>query len=123
MAKKVVLIDDINGELIDEGLGQTVEFTVHGTHYTLDLGVKNLDAFNKDLKKWIDAATEVESPRRSAASSTTKRRAPSGSGRPPEELAAIREWLTKEGHQVSERGRIKGELIQLFDDAHQAAST
>ena len=64
MAKRVVLIDDITGDVIDEGLGRTIEFSFDGTHYSIDLGVQSADEFKADLNKWIKAAAEVEAPRR-----------------------------------------------------------
>lgn len=121
MAKKVVLIDDVTGDVIDEDLGgRSIEFSVDGTHYTLDLGVKSLELFNKDLSKWVDAAIEVEAPRRTSSATSAKRRgAPvGGSGRSKEELINIREWLKKNDHEVSGRGRIKADLLALYDEAN-----
>lgn len=38
--------------------------------------------------------------------------------RDKEQLAAMREWLRGQGHEVSERGRIKAELEELYNAAH-----
>ncbi|MFI2837529.1 Lsr2 family protein [Mycolicibacterium sp. PDY-3] len=123
VAKKVVLLDDLDQSVIDEGLGGgTVEFSFDGKHYTVDLGVKNRDAFRKDIDKWVKVATEVEAPsRRSSADGAKPKRAPSGSGRSPEELQAVRDWAAKKGIDVAPRGRIKAEILAQFDEEHKSA--
>ncbi|WP_198538015.1 Lsr2 dimerization domain-containing protein, partial [Mycobacteroides chelonae] len=35
-----------------------------------------------------------------------------------EQLAAIRQWARKHGYEVSDRGRIKAEVIEAFEAAH-----
>lgn len=116
MAKRVMLIDDITGDPIDEELGGgTVRFAIEGKAYSIDLGVKNKEAFFKDFDKWVEHATEEG---RADTAAPRQRRASTGSGRSKEELAAAREWLKKNGHEVSDRGRIKAELLAIFDEAH-----
>ena len=116
MARKVLYVDDLTGDVIDEGLGGPLEFSYDGKHYTIDLGVKSRDSFRKAIQPYIDAAEEVEAPRRRSAGG--RQRKPSGSGRSPEELANIREWAKKNGHEVSPRGRIAAPILQAYDEAH-----
>lgn len=126
MAKKVVLLDDVSGDVIDDNLGGgTIRFSVEDDNYTIDLGLKNAEAFHKSLQKWVDAATKVESapepPRRgrpAGAKSEGSTRAPSGSGLSKEELQNIRDWAGKNGHEVAPRGRIKQEIIDAYMTAH-----
>lgn len=122
MARKVVLIDDITGDVIQDGLEQTIRFSVDDKHYRLDLGVKSADEFHKDLKKWIDASSDDDAvqPARRRKSATSDGRASTSSGRSKEELQAIRNWACKEGIEVSPRGRIKAEIIDQFDKAHKS---
>lgn len=114
MAKRVLLVDDISGDVIDEGLGGTVEFSFDGKHYTIDLGVKNRDAFRKDMTKWTEHAQEVEAPRRQT---TTRRRTASSasSGMSKETREAIRHWANSNGYSVGDRGRIKAEIVEAFE--------
>nr|WP_330359970.1 histone-like nucleoid-structuring protein Lsr2 [Mycobacteroides abscessus] len=35
-----------------------------------------------------------------------------------EQLAAIRQWARKNGYEVSDRGRIKAEVVEAFEAAH-----
>ena len=122
MAKKVVYVDDFDDTEIDENLGGgPVEFSLDGKFFTIDLNVKNKDKLRKALEPYIEKATEVEGPKRRGRPRGSGRK-PSGSGRSSEELAAIRHWLTQNGYEVSERGRIKQELIEIFDAAHSPSS-
>ena len=44
----------------------------------------------------------------------------SASGKSPAELAAIRDWANKNGHEVAERGRIKADIVAAYDKAMNA---
>lgn len=123
MARKVVLIDDIDGTVIDDELGgQTVAFSINDGHYTIDLGVKNYEAFKKDMQKWVDAAEQVEAPRSSRTTTTTRRRTAgsASSGMSREQREAIRTWANSNGYQVGDRGRIKAEIVEAFEAAHKS---
>ncbi|QDP08263.1 histone-like nucleoid-structuring protein Lsr2 [Prescottella equi] len=119
MARKVVTLteffDDFDGEKIDDGLSETIEFTVQGTSYRMDLRPKNAERFRKDLEKWIAAAVKV-----GGRASRSKRSGvvPGGSRRSKEGLAAIRNWAARNGYQVSTRGRIAREVVEAYDAAH-----
>lgn len=114
MAERIVrqLIDDIDGTDISEGKGGRVEFSVSGVSYEIDLSDANTTKFNKAFKPYIDAAKKVGSSRGRATKSK------GGGKASPEHLAAIRAWARKNGHQVSDRGRIKAEIIDAFEAAH-----
>lgn len=126
MAKKVVLLDDLDQTVIDDNLGGgTIEFSFDGKDYSIDLGVKNKQAFESALKPYIKVAEELavtSLPRRGRPRSSGAKRADSGSGRSKEELANAREWLRTNGHEVNDRGRIKTELLDLYDAAHTPSS-
>ena len=113
MAQKVVveLLDDIDGTLIPDGKGETIEFAVDGVGYSIDLGPKNAKAFRRSLDQYVSHATRTGGRRRShaSASATTKR--------DPERTRAIREWAQTNGYEVSARGRIPAEIEQAYADA------
>lgn len=122
MAKKVILVDDLTGDVIkEEHGGGTVRFSVEGTAYTLDLSAENRLAFNENLKKWIDAATEVEREpvRHYAPAPRAVAAKPTGSGLSKEELQAVRDWAGKNGYDVAPRGRIKAEILEAYEEAHK----
>ena len=114
MAEKIVrqLIDDIDGSEIRDGAGQRVDFSFRGANYQIDLSNANITKLEKVLKPYIDAASRVRGGRgrRSKSSSNGKSS--------PEQLAAIREWARKNGHDVADRGRIKAEIVEAFESAH-----
>ena len=112
MAKKVTvtLVDDFDGE---GPADETVEFSIDGISYEIDLSAKNAQRIRDELKPWIDAGRRVGGRRRG-------RSGPPGRGRGSidrEQSAAIREWARRNGHKVSTRGRIPAEIIEAFHAA------
>lgn len=116
MAKRVieVLTSDISGDEMKPGEGRTIDFSVDGTSYSIDLTDKEAQGFDKAIAIYVEHATKV-SGRRSSGTST---RRSGGSGRSKEELAQVREWAQANGHEVSPRGRIKAEVLEAYDSAH-----
>ncbi|MGK5677999.1 histone-like nucleoid-structuring protein Lsr2 [Actinoplanes sp. URMC 104] len=113
MARQVIttLIDDLDGKKAD----RTVEFSLDGTSYTIDLSEANAGKLRKALDPYINAGTRIG---RSAARIPSRR---PGSGRTAgsrDENRQIREWATANGHQISERGRIP----QSVTEAYRAAN-
>lgn len=116
MAERILrqLIDDINGSDIPEGEGERITFAVRGVEYQIDLSSANVAKLDKALKPFVEAATKVggRRGRRAAKSASTS------GATPKEQLAAIREWARDEGYEVSDRGRIKAEIVEAFEAAH-----
>ncbi|QEM43540.1 histone-like nucleoid-structuring protein Lsr2 [Mycolicibacterium grossiae] len=114
MAERIVrqLVDDMDGTEIAEGSGEQVEFALRGVTYQIDLTKANVAKLDKALKPFVEAATKVGGSRRSSRKSAAK------TGPSREQLAAIREWARKNGHEVSDRGRLKAEVVQAFEEAH-----
>ena len=105
---EVVLLDDVDGGAAEE----TVTFAVDGVSYEIDLSEKNARKLRDDLAKWTGHA------RRSGASRGARRRSTSAAPAKRTDLAEVREWARANGHQVSDRGRISGEVQAAFDKAH-----
>jgi hypothetical protein len=115
MAERIVrqLIDDLDGSEIAEDGGERVEFSVRGVAYQIDLSTANAAKFDKALKPFVAGALKVRGNRGGRG------KAVRGSGSASsKQLAAIREWARQNGHQVSDRGRIKAEVVQAFEAAH-----
>lgn len=112
--------DDLSGSALSEDEVHTVNFGWNGSAYEIDLSKANADKLEKILKPYVDAGRRVSGGRGRPKGSANHSRTGSGSGRGPEELAIIRAWLRKKGHEVSDRGRIKAELVELYDQAHAA---
>jgi len=114
VAKKVVLVDDIDGGDADE----TVAFGLDGESYEIDLSPKNAAALRQVLAEYVSAARRSEKPVVAAPSAVS-----SNGARTPyapidrEQAAAIRTWARKKGHEVSDRGRIPARLVELYNNA------
>ncbi len=106
---QVILEDDLDGSEASE----TVEFSLDGVSYEIDLGDSNASALRNDLARWIGHS------RRSGGRRQTRRRnggASSGASR--EELAKIRDWGRANGYSVSDRGRVSQDVQDAYAAAH-----
>lgn len=110
MAQRVVvtLEDDIDGGEAAE----TVSFALDGVSYEIDLSEANASKLRDDLASWIGHARRAGGRK---TSSTARRGGGSRGGR---DLSAIREWARKNGHKVSDRGRISADIQAAYDKAH-----
>ncbi|GAA3544021.1 nucleoid-associated protein Lsr2 [Aeromicrobium flavum] len=119
MAQRVVTIltSDISGKEIEDGQGETVNFALDGTSYEIDLTKKEAEELRGALKNYI-ALGRRSSPSSRPSAGRRGNGSGSGSGRTPEELAHVRAWAKENGHEVSERGRIKREVLDAFDAAN-----
>ncbi|MCE9516222.1 MAG: Lsr2 family protein [Mycobacterium sp.] len=113
MAKKVTvtLVDDFDGE---GPADETVEFSIDGVSYEIDLSARNAQKLRDELRPWSEAGRRVGGRRRGRSSGAP------GRGRAiidREQSAAIREWARRNGHKVSTRGRIPADVIEAFHAA------
>jgi hypothetical protein len=116
MARKVqvILSDDLDDSISAD---ETVTFALDGTTYEIDLSDKNATEMRDAFGKYVSAARKVSS--RGRASGAGRSRATGGGGRMDREQAgAIREWARKNGHEVSDRGRIPASVVEAFEAAH-----
>ncbi|MFK3984439.1 Lsr2 family protein [Micromonospora sp. NPDC050397] len=114
MAKKVitVLTDDLDGGEAD----RTVEFALDGLNFTIDLSEANAGTLRKALDPYIVAGTRVgrggiesrRPTRRSAGAAPTRT--------DRDQNKAIREWASKNGYEVSERGRIPASVVEAYNN-------
>ncbi|GAB3848845.1 hypothetical protein GCM10027610_071050 [Dactylosporangium cerinum] len=116
MARRVIqeLIDDIDGKPADE----SVTFSLDGMQYEIDLSGKNADALRAALAPYLAAGTKVGRGGIVPGGSRGRSAQPAATGRGSrDQNRAIREWAEQQGIEVSERGRIKQDII----DRYQAA--
>jgi hypothetical protein len=114
MAQKhlVELTDDLDGSSATE----TITFSLDGATYEIDLNDDNATRFRKSLDTFVDNARKINGPRRPAAKRTTTKTTAKASSASTDANEA-RSWLREHGHEVSDRGRIKNDLIALFQEA------
>ena len=114
MARKVVyqLVDDLDGTELVVGEGETISFSLDGNDYEIDLSNDHARLFRAATQKYVDAARVVGKGRKGTARSASA--AQSG---PKRDLAAIRQWAARNGHTVSDRGRIPNAVIEAYEAA------
>jgi hypothetical protein len=106
MASRTVvrLEDDLDGSKAAE----TVSFSLDGVAYEIDLSVKNSEKLRRALQRYTNAGRRVGGHR-------TRDGHGNGTARSdPAQLAAIRDWAHHNGHQVSDRGRIPGHIVDEY---------
>ncbi|MEU6586676.1 Lsr2 family protein [Nocardia sp. NPDC046763] len=108
MAKKVLveLIDDYDGHSI---AAETVEFSLDGVEYVIDLSAANADQLRQFLADFVKHARKTRAGRRAKAGSVR------GSDR--ERVNRIREWARSNGIDVSSRGRLAASVVAAYDAA------
>ena len=107
MAQKVqvILVDDIDGGKAEE----TVNFSLDGVAYELDLSKKNAAKFRDSLAPYVGSA------RKTARRGGRRGQARCGRG---SNTSAIRQWARDQGMKVSDRGRVPAEILAKYDAAH-----
>ena len=115
MAKQVItlLTDDLDGGEAD----RTVEFGLDGVNYTIDLSEKNAGEMRDAFSRYVQAARKVGRGG-GRASGAGRSRATGGGRMDREQAGAIRDWARKNGHAVSDRGRIPASVVEAYEAAH-----
>jgi hypothetical protein len=105
-----VLVDDLDGGDADE----TVKFAIDGIQYEIDLSKKNANKLREVLSPYVTAGTRVGRGGVLAGGRAASR-ARGGTGGDRDQNKAIREWAQGKGIQVSDRGRIKQEVVDRYN--------
>lgn len=104
---QVLLIDDLD----ESDATETVRFGLDGTQYEIDLNDKNAGKLRADLTKWVEKGRK--------ASPSGKRVITNGGGKSHRrDVSAVRVWARKNGHEISERGRIPEAVQTAYDKAN-----
>ena len=99
------IVDDLDGSILREGEAKRLSFSVDGRAYELDLSADNYQKFADAVAPYVDGAR-----RTGAQASTPRPRA----GAAALDLTAVRAWARKNGHSVSDRGRVPGSVIDEY---------
>ena len=117
MAQKVQIhvVCDLHADEV-EGT-ETITFALDGSSYDIDVCDSHAGELRDAFAPFVGAA------RRSGRTTTSaQRRSGRGAGRAAStdknRVAEIREWARKNGHQVSERGRIAATVLAAYEAAH-----
>ncbi len=117
MARKVqvILSDDLDENLPAD---ETVSFSLDGTSYEIDLAEKNAKELRDVFSRYVSAARKVGRGGRSSSGGSGTRGRGTGGRMDREQAGAIREWARKNGHAVSDRGRIPASVVDAYEAAH-----
>ncbi|WP_018252866.1 histone-like nucleoid-structuring protein Lsr2 [Salinispora mooreana] len=109
MARKVitVLTDDLDGGKAD----RTVEFSLDGVAYTIDVSDENAGILRKTLDPYLSAGRRIG---RGGMDTSRAPRRGTSTGIDREQNRAIREWAAQNGYKISERGRIPVEVVEAY---------
>ena len=106
-----VLVDDIDGGDADE----TVKFALDGVQYEIDLSKKNASKLRDAFSPFLAAGTKIGRGGVVVGGRAATARVRGGAAADREQNKAIREWAQGKGIPVSDRGRIKQEIVDRFN--------
>lgn len=109
----VQLVDDIDGSTATT----TIEFTIGGKDYVIDLSEQHADDFNKALAPYIEHARRAPTNKRKARKSRSSSEA---SRAKRQKSAQIRAWALENGITVAKRGMLNQSVIDAYEAAHAA---
>ena len=117
MARKVqvILSDDLDENVPAD---ETVSFSLDGTSYEIDLADKNAKEMREVFSRYVSAARKVGRGGRSSSGGGGARGRATGGRMDREQAGAIRDWARKNGHAVSDRGRIPASVVDAYEAAH-----
>lgn len=109
MAQKfhIEYVDDIDGTPLGDS-GETIEFSIGGKDYTIDLGEENAAAFHAALEPYVTNGSRVTGGRKRSGRRSTSTRTGAT------DTKKVREWARENGHEVSDRGRIPAEIMEAY---------
>jgi hypothetical protein len=110
MAEQIIkrLIDDLDGGEAEE----TVQFSLDGVPYEIDLSSANAKKVRDSLAPFVEHA------RRAGSGGAGGRRRRSRAASSRERSADIRAWAKARGIKVNERGRIPATVVEEYERAH-----
>lgn len=106
---------DGTSDEIEKLLGKALD---NGTNITSEVMIENDQKLSRAIKAKVDSGELLEAS--SVRGQTRKQSVNTSSGKTPEELAAIRAWAKSEGYEVSDRGRIKADVVKAYEESKGA---
>jgi len=105
---EVRLLDDLDGGEAAE----SVSFSLDGKSYEIDLSEKHAAALRDAFAPFVSSARRAGG----ATPAVSRPRMSTRAGRPRAETAAIREWASANGMEVSARGRISSTVLEAYEN-------
>jgi hypothetical protein len=113
----VQLVDDLDGS----EASTTVEFTLDGKAYQIDLSDENASRLRAELEPCVAAARRPGGGRRSSTRQQAAGRQPAArsAGSDREYNIAVREWARANGWNIADRGRIPANVLEAYENRHR----
>lgn len=109
--RKIILLeDDLDGGEADE----TIQFSLDGTSYEIDLSASNATKLRESLEKYVKSGRKTSGR---AAAKQRGRAASVGRAASSGNTQKIREWARENGFSISDRGRVPGNILEAFEKA------
>ena len=114
----VMLTDDLDGNQIPDGKGETVQFGLDGTSYEIDLADKNAKAMRDLMGKYVEKARRTSGSGSGASRGRGGGRSSAGSSNQRDyDPKEVRAWAHEHDLKVPERGRIPTTVLLQFKEA------
>lgn len=110
MAKQVVVVDDLTGEVG----ARTRNLRVDGVEYEIDLTDESFILLKETLRPYLETARVVDSKRNGSANRGTPVRKPQML---PSSSSTIRAWAASRGLACPARGRIPRAVVDAYVEA------
>jgi Lsr2 len=94
-----------------------VTFAIDGVTYEMDLSEANAEALRESLAGYVGAARRIGG-RSTRRTSTAKATQPARPASERVDLSDLRSWARDNGFQVSDRGRVSGQVRAAYETAH-----
>lgn len=107
-----VLTDDVHGG--QAPASQSITFALDAVGYVIDLDDEHAARLRGDLATWIGHARKQRAATAGRARTRAGASPAAGFG---VDTAAVRAWGRGNGHQVSDRGRIKADVLAAYGAA------
>lgn len=116
--REVRHLDDVEHQKGHEVPADVVDlpFALDGRTYQIDLSEKNHGELRELLAPYIAAGR-----RRRGGSSVSVPSQRRSSPTDREQNQAIREWAKKRGHTISDRGRIRADIVEAYHEEQNAS--
>ena len=111
---EVRLLDDLDGGEAAE----SVSFSLDGKSYEIDLSERHAAALRDAFAPFVSSARRAGG----ATPAVSRPRMSTRAGRPRAETAAIREWASANGMEVSARGRISSTVLEAYENRGNATA-
>lgn len=111
MATKKYQVVEVTSDLSNEEGAETLQYSVQGTKYAIDLTEGEQAEFMEALAPYIAVSRIKGKPGNGQGGGNSRKEH-------AEEVAAIREWAQQNGYEVNPTGRIPNNVREAYEEAH-----